>query len=93
MTVRTVHVFVEGRVQGVWYRGWTAREAVSLSISGWVRNLSDGRVEAVFSGVTTNVDSMIKKIHAGPPFARVDAVHVEDIETSIPNGFEKRPTA
>ena len=91
--MRTVHVFVEGRVQGVWYRGWTACEAVSLSLSGWVRNLLDGRVEAVFSGDITDVDVMLKKVHAGPPLSRVDAVHIEDIETPILNGFEKRPTA
>ena len=79
-------------MQGVWYRGWSAREAGSLNLSGWVRNLSDGRVEAVFSGESTNIEVMLKKIYAGPPLARVDAVHVEDIDTPILSGFEKRPT-
>lgn len=93
MSVRSVHVFIEGRVQGVWFRGWTAREAVSLSLSGWVRNLSDGRVEAVFSGDIADVEVILKRVHAGPPLARVDAVHIEDIDTPILSGFEKRLTA
>lgn len=92
MSLRSVHVFIEGRVQGVWYRGWTAREAISLGLSGWVRNLSDGRVEAVFSGDTTDVENMLRKAHSGPPLARVDAVHVEQSDPPSNNGFEKRPT-
>ncbi len=92
MTVRAVHVFIEGRVQGVWFRGWTAREAISLGLSGWVRNLSDGRVEAVFSGDVDHVEGMLRKVHAGPPLARVDAVHVEATEPPTHTGFEKRST-
>lgn len=92
MSERAVHVFIEGRVQGVWFRGWTAREAVLLGLSGWVRNLSDGRVEAVFSGDAVHVEEMIRKAHAGPPLARVDAVHIKDTEPLTHTGFEKRPT-
>ncbi len=92
MSSRAVHVFVEGRVQGVWFRGWTAREAGALGVSGWVRNLTDGRVEAVFSGNLESVEKMIRLVHSGPPLARVDAVHVEETALVQHNGFEKRPT-
>jgi Acylphosphatases len=71
---KTVRVRIEGRVQGVWYRGWTVREASERGLAGWVRNRSDGSVEAVFSGPKPAVDAMLEACWEGPPAARVTRV-------------------
>jgi acylphosphatase len=70
-TVR-VHVFVEGRVQGVWFRESTRHEALLRGVSGWVRNLADGRVEAVFEGPSQSVEALLAWAERGPAHARVD---------------------
>jgi acylphosphatase len=70
-----VHLTIEGRVQGVWFRESTRREAVSLGVTGWVRNLPGGMVEALIEGPETQVNAMVKWCHQGPPAARVDQVH------------------
>ena len=67
----TVRVTIRGRVQGVWYRGWTVDEARRLGLSGWVRNRRDGPVEAVFSGPEHAVRAMIALCREGPPAALV----------------------
>lgn len=72
-----VHVLVEGRVQGVWFRESMREEAERLGVRGWARNLSDGRVEAVFEGEAGAVDAMVEWTHRGPEQARVTTVHVE----------------
>lgn len=90
MSERAVHVFIEGRVQGVWFRGWTEQQASRLKLRGWVRNLRDGRVEATFAGLAEVVDEMLKLCWQGPPLARVDQVTVEDIEAANMSGYEKR---
>ena len=83
-------VRVTGRVQGVFFRGWTSDEARALSVTGWVRNCGDGSVEAHLEGAAEDVDELIDIMREGPPGARVD--HVE-IETADPEGhgsFEVR---
>jgi len=65
------HVVVTGKVQGVFYRAETAAKARRLNITGWVRNLPDGRVEAVFEGDETNVQKIIDFCRRGPPDAYV----------------------
>ena len=70
----SVRVSIQGRVQGVWYRAWTERQARSLGLNGWVRNCADGSVEALFSGPADTVRDMIMRCHGGPPAARVDRV-------------------
>jgi acylphosphatase len=70
------HVFVKGRVQGVLFRYVTKNEANLRGVKGWVRNLEDGRVEAVFEGVKEKVDEMIEFCHYGPPAAKVSSVKV-----------------
>ncbi|MQY54568.1 MAG: acylphosphatase [Methanosarcinales archaeon] len=70
------HVVVKGRVQGVYFRYATRDEANMRGIKGWVRNMSDGRVEAVFEGVKEKVDEMIEFCHYGPPAAKVSSVKV-----------------
>jgi len=69
-----VHVFVSGRVQGVFFRQKTKQQADSLKVTGWVRNLSDGRVEAVFEGEEPAVKALVEYCHHGPSSARVTNV-------------------
>ena len=65
------HVIVSGRVQGVWFRGNTQRAAAAADVRGWVRNLPDGRVEAVLQGERTAVESVVDFMRTGPPGATV----------------------
>lgn len=90
---QTVLVRITGRVQGVWFRAWTAEQATSRGLAGWVRNRADGSVEALFHGPEGAVREMIAACHQGPPAARVDAVEIEP-SGEVPAGgaFEKRPT-
>ncbi len=73
-----VHVFVSGRVQGVFFRQSTQRKAQSLYVKGWVRNLPDGRVEAVFEGDESAVKTLIDYCRRGPSAARVDDLEVRN---------------
>lgn len=82
------HVFVSGRVQGVGYRASTADTAHLLKLKGWVRNLRDGRVEAVFEGPQSKVEEMIRWCHQGPPTAVVREVTVEYREPENFKGFQ-----
>ena len=77
---KAVHVRITGRVQGVGYRAWTVEEARRRGLSGWVRNLADGDVEAVFSGPAAIVDDMVAACRRGPSSARVDHVMIEVAE-------------
>ena len=91
MSDRTrAHVFVSGKVQGVYYRANTRETAGERGVAGWVRNLDDGRVEAVFEGEETDVEAMVEWCHAGSPRASVDDVDVEYEEPEGLEGFEIR---
>ena len=68
---KSLRAVISGRVQGVWFRGWTEREARKRGLAGWVRNLPDGSVEALFSGDPDQVDAMIEACWRGPPAAKV----------------------
>ena len=70
------HAFVSGRVQGVFFRAETSRLARSRGVAGWVRNLPDGRVEAVFEGPRPAVESMVEWMRVGPRGAAVSSVEV-----------------
>lgn len=72
----SVHVRIAGRVQGVAYRAWTEREANRRGLSGWVRNIDGGGVEAVFSGPAEPVLEMILSCREGPRLAVVEIVDV-----------------
>ncbi len=74
MALKRAHVFISGRVQGVFFRAWVSGQARRLSLGGWVRNRQDGRVEAVFEGRADVVDQMVRLCHDGPDHARVDTV-------------------
>lgn len=74
--VTRAHVFISGIVQGVYFRSSTENIARKYNLTGWVKNLLDGRVEAVFEGEEDQVKKAIKWCHQGPPAAQVDNVEV-----------------
>jgi acylphosphatase len=71
------HVLISGRVQGVFFRAETAREARRLGVKGWVRNLADGRVEALFEGEKEDIEKAIEFCRRGPPGAYVGDLDVK----------------
>jgi len=73
-SITRTRVIVTGRVQGVWFRGQTQEQAESLGVAGWVRNLPDGSVEAVFEGANEAVAAVVKWCWDGPPHASVENV-------------------
>ena len=73
----SAHVFISGMVQGVFFRLETRYRAKSRNIAGWVRNTSDGRVEAIFEGEKEDVEKLIKFCNRGPSGARVTKVDVQ----------------
>lgn len=90
---RAVIVRIEGRVQGVWYRGWAVAEAERRGLRGWVRNRSDGSVEALLIGQDAVVAEMTEACRRGPPAARVSAVIERPTGDDGSQGFRQRPTA
>ena len=75
-----VHLFISGRVQGVFFRENTRRKAEKLEINGWVKNLDDGRVEVILESDEEKVKKMIKWTKRGPIFAKVNKVEIEEEE-------------
>ena len=75
--MKRLHAIVEGRVQGVGFRQWTCRKAQALGLTGWVRNLEDGRVELVAEGGQDEVFALLESLRQGPPLARVSHVTQE----------------
>jgi len=89
--MKTLHLRIHGRVQGVWYRESMRIEANRLNVAGWVRNAPDGSVEAMIQGPAEDVDALIEWARNGPPQARVDRIEIELGDTHGPfSGFEKR---
>jgi acylphosphatase len=84
------HVRLIGRVQGVFFRAWTRDEALSIGVSGWVRNCRDGSVEAHVEGEAGGVEELIDLMREGPPGARVENVEVETADPEGLNDFEVR---
>lgn len=70
-------VFISGKVQGVFYRSWTKQKAQKLNLTGWVRNLSDGRVEALFEGTKKSVTKMLEYCKDGSNVASVTRLEVK----------------
>jgi acylphosphatase len=95
---RFVHVTVHGRVQGVGFRAWVEREALTRALDGWVRNREDGTVEAVFAGASTAVDAMLDACRHGPRGARIERLDLREeeaaglIPATRPSGFYVLPT-
>jgi acylphosphatase len=92
MSVKSVRVVIQGRVQGVWFRGWTLQQAQQRNISGWVRNRRDGTVEALFSGPAEEVDKMINACRIGPPVARVESLTQYPSDPPEDEGFHSLAT-
>jgi acylphosphatase len=84
------HVYVSGKVQGVYFRATTRDTAREQGVDGWVRNLDDGRVEAVFEGPEKDVEAMVEFCHEGSSAARVDDVEVTYEDPQGEDGFEVR---
>ncbi len=88
--LRCVRVRISGDVQGVSYRAWTRRRAQAHGLSGWVRNLADGAVEAVFSGPGEAVYAMLAECRHGSPMARVQAIEIVEEMTPLAGPFTIR---
>ena len=86
-----VHIYVSGRVQNVFYRDFIKRKTIVLNVTGWVKNLRDGRVEAVFEGDKDNIEKMVNWARQGPIWAKIDDFSVvwEDYQGEF-KGFEIR---
>ena len=87
-----VRVVIHGRVQGVWFRGWTIQEAQARGLSGWVRNRRDGTVEAVFDGPEAAVAAMVEACWDGPPAALVTEVEQFPFAEPLGEGFRHLPS-
>ena len=84
---------ITGRVQGVGFRDWALQTGQRLGLTGWVRNRSDGAVEALVVGDETAVGQMIEACRRGPPLARVDEIDVDPVDLDVlPQGFSRLPT-
>lgn len=79
--MKTIHALISGKVQGVFFRQSTQKKARQLSISGWVKNLTDGRVELMATGDDANIAAFCAWLKQGPRLASVDAVAIHDVET------------
>ena len=81
-----VRLIIEGRVQGVWFRGSARREATRLGVTGWAKNRYDGRVEVLAEGPADKVDKLVTWCHHGPSAARV--THVQEIREEWMGEFD-----
>ena len=80
---------VGGKVQGVWFRAATREQALKLGISGYAKNLPDGRVEVLASGADESIDALERWLWQGPPLAEVDSVNRQSLPSaSTASGFE-----
>lgn len=77
MKVR-LHVWISGEVQGVFFRSSVRSQAILREVKGWVRNLPDGRVEAIFEGHKNNVDEIVEYCSKGPDVSSVDKIEVKE---------------
>ena len=79
LKMKTVHVIIAGKVQGVFFRDYTLQKAKELGVKGWVRNLPNGSVEAMIEGQPASVDGMIEWFYRGSPLSLVSDVQVDEI--------------
>jgi acylphosphatase len=87
--IKSLRAVIVGRVQGVWFRGWTEKQARERGLNGWVRNRADGTVEAVFSGPARQVDDMLEACRKGPPAARVESIETFPEDAPSEPGFSQ----
>ena len=90
---QTVHLRIEGRVQGVGYRAWLEATAIRHGLDGWARNRRDGSVEALLSGPAADVAAVIDACRRGPMLARVDRIDTNPADAPAKAGFDVLPTA
>lgn len=91
----SMRVNIEGCVQGVSYRGWTIKNATELGLSGWVRNRSNGCVEAVFCGTRSQIAKMVNRCYTGPVSARVENITLtnkNERKVGISHNFQQLST-
>ncbi len=84
------HILIKGRVQGVGFRYFTKKNAANKGIKGWVRNLRDGRVEAVVQGNKEDVEQILSIISTGPLHSKVTNMEIEELDVEDFEGFEVR---
>jgi len=89
---KSVRLIITGKVQGVWYRGWTVEQATKLGLDGWVRNRADGTVEALMVGQEPQVDQMITLCWQGPKFSKVLEIDIQPAMGITAKGFVQKPT-
>ena len=91
---KALRLKISGQVQGVFYRAWTVAEATKRGLDGWVRNRSDGSVEAVISGPSSKVDELVAACRIGPPRAQVNRIDVGEVDEGEARGpgFRQVPT-
>ena len=89
-----LHVVFHGRVQGVWFRGFTCRNAAELGVTGWVRNRLDGTVEAQMVGEGRQINELLRRCRKGPPAAKVEQAIGQPgpLPDPLPTGFRQRDT-
>jgi acylphosphatase len=91
MEMARAHLFIDGKVQGVCYRAFTREVAHNLALTGWVKNLRDGRVEAVLEGEKKVIRHAIQEYYAGPPGAQVSNIDIQwEQYTDTENRFSIR---
>ncbi|NIJ16572.1 acylphosphatase [Sphingobium vermicomposti] len=92
MTLIARHLVIMGKVQGVFYRNWTVQTARALGLVGWVRNRTDGSVEAWVEGLGPQVDEFIRLAHDGPSAAKVSHIETGDVVPKGMRSFQERAT-
>lgn len=91
-TNHCVHLVISGRVQGVGYRAFVKSGATKLNLNGWVRNLTNGNVEAVISGPEEILDKWIAHLWRGPLAAKVTDIQISECNETLEQGFKRLPT-
>ena len=92
MAIKIIRVLITGRVQGVWYRGWTIQEVQKANLDGWVRTIQMVVSKPFFAGFEKAIDTMIEACFQGPPAANVVNVVGELFEGPVMPGFRQLPT-
>jgi acylphosphatase len=90
--MKSLHLIIAGRVQGVGYRDWLVTYATAQGVSGWVRNTGEAEVEALLCGPIAAVNTVLAACHDGPPLARVDSVTVARADSIETQSFRRLPT-
>ena len=88
MTMVCKRALVDGKVQGVWFRGSTREQAIALGITGYAKNLPDGRVEVVMCGGEGDIETLSVWLKKGPPLAVVKSLEISALEPQQFQGFE-----